>query len=114
MSYSVGSFFLQNKSRLYAGFLFCKSSLVFENQQARRALGEESSGFADGRRSAAASPDSENIEHTWTEGSSAKLFERGANPRQPGEFFIVKTKAGDCPAFVLTKILKLDENHKAK
>lgn len=61
---------------------------MFENQQARRALGAESSGFAYGRRSTAASPDSENIEHTRTGGSSAKLFERGANPRQPGEFFL--------------------------
>ena len=38
-------------------------------------------GFADGRRNEIASPDSENIEQVWTEGSIAKLFERGANPR---------------------------------
>ena len=42
MSYRLGSFLLQNKSRL-CRFLFCKSSLVFENPPARRALGEESS-----------------------------------------------------------------------
>ena len=34
--------------------------------------------------------DSEEIEQTWTEGSIVKLSERGANPRQPGEFFIAK------------------------
>ena len=38
------------------------------------------SGFADGRHEV--SPDSEEIEQTWTEGSIAKLSERGANPRQ--------------------------------
>ena len=38
------------------------------------------SGFADGRHEV--SPDSEEIEQTWTKGSIAKLSERGANPRQ--------------------------------
>ena len=38
------------------------------------------SGFADGRHEV--SPDSEEIEHIWTEGSIAKLSECGANPRQ--------------------------------
>ena len=56
------------------------------------------SGFADGRHEV--SPDSEEIEQTWTEGSIAKLSERGANPRQPGEFFIVKIKARLSLAFV--------------
>ena len=34
--------------------------------------------------------------------------------RYPGEFFIVKIGAKRSPAFVLTKNLELNENHKAK
>ena len=41
---------------------------------------EGGSGFADGRHEV--SSDSEEIELTRTEGSKAKLSERGANPRQ--------------------------------
>ena len=41
---------------------------------------DQDSGFADGRHEV--SPDSEEIELTWTEGSKAKLSERGANPRR--------------------------------
>ena len=46
-------------------------------------------GFADGRHKV--SQDSEEIDQTRTEGSIAKLFERGANPRQRIEnYFGVK------------------------
>ncbi len=44
--------------------------------------GEQDSPVAYGQ-----SPDSEEIEQARTEGSIAKLSERGANPRQPGEKF---------------------------
>ena len=58
---------------------YAKSISNFESELSK-SLRIFISGFADGWHEV--SPDSEEIEQTWTEGSIAKLSERGANPRR--------------------------------
>ena len=52
--------------------------------------------------------------HRSINNTGIQLYEKSSVTKLLGEFFIIEIKAGRAPAFVLTKTLKLDENHKAK
>ena len=91
----------------FAGFLFRLLSSVFENQQARSALGEESSASEQ-------SAEDFSLEETkFLKRKSVGTLNASA-AREPGKFFIVKIKAGLVPALDLTKVFKVGREPQGK